>query len=730
MAKMQIAQSWRTRDSSSLAFFAFLMLYVLVTMLALLAGIGAAVAGQSASLHDTLHEIGLGEGFFARVGQGMADASHRTEPPLQLALDYVFSLFNIGLAAFLLWLRRRDPTARLLAVGMIGTAAVFNLQAEAVYQAAPRTTFDISLYSGFRLIAGVAYLLALLLFPEGKLVPRWPKWAKTALYAPIVLAATLLAFRPQEIQEASGTVPLILFFGLFTPIAAVMAQAYRVRRSPTSEERQQARLLFWALIPALLVGLFVLTGGIGPLLDPGFEGRPLQELPVFVFRVFQPVFALIPIALFIGLVRYRLWNIDRVISRTLVYGSMVVFISAVYIGVVVGVGRVVGATGNNPILSLAATAIVAIAFEPAKSRLQRVANRVVFGKRATPYEVLSEFSERMPETYGTEELLSRGARILAEGTGASRTEVWLRVGSELRPAATWPPDRESPPDSKHVSGEELPAFEAAATAVPVRHHGELLGAFTVVKPPNESLTLTEHKLVLDLASQAGLVLRNVRLTAELMQRLEDLRASRQRLVTAQDEERRRLERDIHDGAQQQLVALSVNLGLAQRMAKLEAPKLAELLSQMKTQSNEAVETLRDLARGIYPPVLASDGLPAALQAHCRRVPLPVEVTTDDVGRHPQEVEAAVYFCCLEALQNVTKSANASRAVVRLERRDGLLRFTVQDDGQGFDPSRTRRGSGLQNMADRVEALGGSFQVISAPGMGTTVSGEIPLRPAQ
>jgi signal transduction histidine kinase len=730
MAKMQASESRPKLDKGSLAFFAVLTLYALGSIIALVAGGLAVVAGQSPSLHDRFHEIALGEGLIARLAQGMADASHRTQPPLQLALDYLFSLFNIGLAAFLLWLRRRDPTARLLAVAMIGTAAVFNLQAETVYEAMPRTTFDTSLYSGFRLIAGVAYVLALLLFPEGKLVPRWPRWAKTALYAPVILGATLIAFRPQEDATATGTVPLILFFGLFTPIAAVMAQAYRVRRSPTSEERQQSRLLFWALTPALLVGLFVLTRGIGPLLDPGFEGRPLQELPVFVFRVFQPVFALIPIALFIGLVRYRLWNIDRVISRTLVYGSMVVFISGVYIGVVVGVGRVVGATGNNPILSLAATAIVAIAFEPAKSRLQRVANRVVFGKRATPYEVLSEFSERMAETYGTEELLSRPVRILAEGTGASRAEVWLRVGSELRPAATWPPDRESPPDSKHVSGEELPAFEAAATAVPVRHHGELLGALTVRKPANETLTLIEHKLLLDFASQAGLVLRNVRLTAELIQRLEDLRASRQRLVTAQDEERRRLERDIHDGAQQQLVALSVNLGLAERMAKLEAPKLAELLAQIKTQSSEAVETLRDLARGIYPPVLASEGLPAALQAHCRRVPLPVDVTTDDVGRHPQEVEAAVYFCCLEALQNVTKSANASRVVVRLERRDGFLRFIVQDDGRGFDPSRTRRGSGLQNMADRVEALGGSFQVISAPGKGTTVSGEIPLRPAQ
>jgi signal transduction histidine kinase len=225
--------------------------------------------------------------------------------------------------------------------------------------------------------------------------------------------------------------------------------------------------------------------------------------------------------------------------------------------------------------------------------------------------------------------------------------------------------------------------------------------------------------VRDLASQAGLVLRNVRL-------IEELRASRHRLVTAQDEERRRIERNIHDGAQQQLVALSVQLRLAESMVGKEPEKERQLLHRLQAATAEALEDLRDLARGIYPPLLVEEGLVAAIESQARKSATPVEVESKNLGRYSQHVEAAVYFCALEALNNVAKYADASRAHVRLTARDGTLTFEVTDDGVGFDPAETGYGTGLQGMADRLAAIGGDFEVRTRAASGTTVTGAVPV----
>jgi signal transduction histidine kinase len=238
-------------------------------------------------------------------------------------------------------------------------------------------------------------------------------------------------------------------------------------------------------------------------------------------------------------------------------------------------------------------------------------------------------------------------------------------------------------------------------------------------PASDPMSPSKEKLVRDLAAQAGLVLRNVGL-------VEDLRSSRQRLVAAQDAERRRLERNIHDGAQQQLVALAVKARLARQLTERDPARAAELLDQIESETQVALEDLRDLARGIYPPLLADQGLVAALEAQSRKIAVPVAVEADGVGRYPAEVEATVYFCALEALQNVTKYAAADRAVIRLSQSNGSLTFAVVDDGRGFDPAAVDTGSGIQGMADRLAAVGGSFDVRSAPGRGTTIAGSFPV----
>jgi signal transduction histidine kinase len=377
------------------------------------------------------------------------------------------------------------------------------------------------------------------------------------------------------------------------------------------------------------------------------------------------------------------------------------FVTLVYAGLVVGVGAAIG-RGGNAVLSAVAAAVVALAFQPVRRRAQRIANRLVYGERATPYEVLSDFSDRMGGAFPIDDLMPRMAQVLARGTGASSARVMLRVGAELRELASWPPGAGAA-DGEHVT--------------PVSHQGEDLGALAVAMPASDPMDPVKGKLVRDLASQAGLVLRNARL-------IEELRASRQRIVAVQDEERRRLERDLHDGAQQQLVALTVKARLARSMAERDAAKATDLLEQIEAETQAALEQLRELARGIYPPVLADHGLAAALKAQAARAAVATSVDADGVGRYPREVESAVYFSVLEALNNVAKYAGASRASIRLRATDAELRFEVADDGVGFDPGSTARGTGLQGMADRLDAIGGRLAVRSSPGRGTMVVGRV------
>jgi len=309
------------------------------------------------------------------------------------------------------------------------------------------------------------------------------------------------------------------------------------------------------------------------------------------------------------------------------------------------------------------------------------------------------------------------AQLLAASTGAAETRVWLRRERTLAPVAAWPDDL-GDTDAIAVTGDELPHVDGASV-FPVTHQADLLGAITLRLPANDPMDPMKERLVNGLASQAGLALRNVRL-------VEDLRASRRRIVSAQDERAKRLERDIHDGAQQQLVALAVKIRLADSIVDRDTAAAHDLLTQLQSEANDALENLRDLARGIYPPLLADKGLSAALDGQARKSTVPVTLDASGVGRYTPEVEAAVYFCSLEALSNIAKYASASRVEVRLAQSNGHLTFEIRDDGAGFDPAAAEHGTGLRGMADRVEAIGGSLTVTSAPGAGTTVSGQVPV----
>ena len=732
---------------------ALLATYAAAAIVWLLAGLAPALARAFPSLQSLFDAWGRGEGGFAAVAKRVAIASRgchegmqvtelRLVPIGEITANYLFSAIDIVLAALLLRLRPRDWTARLLVIGLVGTGAVFNAQAHCAPDVLPQpigSGFEWIHDNVFHLVSGVAYIYALLLFPDGRLVPRWrAPWLRRparAIYAAVVGALGLAVVSFFHGTDPSG---FVAFFGVVVPIAGVTSQALRYRHATTLEERQQSRILLWALAMAF-VGA-VLFGVIAWGTDALTGGSPfVGGFRRIVFLVFPLLFAVIPVTLFVVLVRYRLWEIDKVINKALVYAALAALLTVVYLAIVVGVGVVMNTRGQpNVGLSILATIAVAVAFQPLRERLQRLANRLVYGNRATPYEVLSDFSERMAGAFPAEEVLPGMARMLGEGTGARTAEVWLRVGHELRPGAVWPNG-----DAAGSVGSlgplplrkgELPEIAGRSGVAAVRHRGELLGALAVRKPPSDPVTPTEQKLLNDLASQAGLVLHNVRLTGELRGRLEEisrqaeeLQASRKRLVAAQDEERRRLERNIHDGAQQQLVALTVKLRLARMLAGKDPHKAEEMLTEVEQEATDALENLRDLARGIYPPLLADKGLVAALEAQARKAPVPTAVASDGISRYPQEVEAAVYFCCLEALQNMTKYAGATRATITLRDEGGELSFSVQDDGTGFDPATTHKGSGLQNMADRLSAIGGELEVVSRPGEGTTVIGRVPLR---
>jgi signal transduction histidine kinase len=514
---------------------------------------------------------------------------------------------------------------------------------------------------------------------------------------------------------------LYVFALLVGAVSGVTTLVLRYRRG-TPDERHQIKWFAGAF--ALFAFSIAIYGASSALL--GFSADWL------IAAILCLGLTVIPLSVAVAVLRYRLYDIDVVISRALVYASLAAFITAVYVGIVVGVGTLVGSGGQpNLVLSIVATAVVAVAFQPVRERLQKVANRLVYGKRATPYEVLSQFSERVAETYAADEALPRMARVLAEGTGADRTEVWLRAGGVLRAAASWPEratgDRAEA--TVAVRGQDLPILPGDL-AVAVRHQDELLGALTVSKRQGESLTPIERNLLDDLAHQAGLVLKNVGLTGELLARLDDLRASRQRLVAAQDEERRKLERNLHDGAQQNLVAIKLKLGLAAMLADKDPDQALKAIAELKDDTDEALDTLRDLARGIYPPLLADKGLKAALASQARKATLPVTVEAEGIGRYSQDIEAAIYFCCLEAMQNIQKYAGAGRGTIRLREADGALRFEVEDDGAGFDPATQKKGSGLQNMEDRLDALGGTLDLRSSPSHGTTLTASVPLGTAE
>ena len=577
-----------------------------------------------------------------------------------------------------------------------------------------------------------------LVFPTGRLPS--PRWRLAALAGLMLTGLTLAAFvvsTRRVALPAPGGISLVyanpltvrslrpvtwlgtlnglaLVFPLLLGVALVsLALRYRRGGQRLRQQMQWLGLAIAGVLATIVIGSLAIAGGQ--------ENKPLQTVP-YAITPFLVYFG-IPAAMAIAILRRRLFDIDMIISRALLVTLLSAGVTAVYAAIVLGIGTFVGHR-SSPLLTIAAAVAIALVFQPLRQRASRLANRLVYGERATPYQVLSNFAAGMAGQLDLGGALDRMVSLLGGAAGASRVEAWIRVGAELRPSAVWPAGA-APSAPVQLNGAAgLPVLGPGARVVPVRHGEDLLGAISLTKPREEALTSTEDSLLQHLASQASLVMRNAQLTAELRATIDQLLASRRRLVEAQDAERRKIERNLHDGAQQQLIALAIQLGLLAESAD-DPEFIRQAVPGLKAQLSTALDDLRALARGIYPPLLAEQGLVMALRAQAARSPVPVVLEAGQVGRYPQEAESTVYFCALEALANVAKHARASRATVRLAQTGGALEFSVSDDGAGLPATGTSHGSGLQGMSDRLAAHGGTLAVSSQPGQGTTITGRLP-----
>ncbi|HEY2165588.1 MAG TPA: histidine kinase [Jatrophihabitantaceae bacterium] len=434
-----------------------------------------------------------------------------------------------------------------------------------------------------------------------------------------------------------------------------------------------------------------------------------------------------------------------------------VLVCAVYLVVVVGIeGTPTGHERSILAASLIAAAVIAVLGVPVRHRLVQWGDQTVGGREPSRAEVVSGFGARMSRAIPMDELMLQLAESLHETMASAAAEIWTGTDGQLGLAVSVP-SRQA--DRLQLGEQErvvvgrariggpawtrvwLPAIHIAGgdhRAVPVAHLGELLGLIVVARPADAMpFSEDDESALVELARQLGLALHNVRLDsalqasmAELAERNDELQASRLRIVTAADSSRRAIERNLHDGAQQHLVALAVKLGLARSIAEEgDAETVLGMLDDLRADVQTTIGELRELAHGIYPPLLRDRGLGEALRTAAARSPLPCTVDVDLPGRYPEEVETAAYFCCLEAMQNAGKYAGDGATIaVRVSSEQEQLCFELRDDGAGFEQHSTPMGHGFENMADRLGAIGGRLDVESKPGHGTTVRAVIPATP--
>ena len=560
----------------------------------------------------------------------------------------------------------------------------------------------------------------LLLFPDGQLLSaRWRPiaWAAgigTVAYTfgtaiipgPAQSLSSTWEFNPLGIASVAGVVTALLIIaapilgvGIIGSIASVIVRF----RNATGIERAQIK---WLAFAGVIVVVANILGGIPWLISP--NDPTSLEITIVVTQV---TLVNIVVATGIAILRYRLWDIDVIINRTLVYGSLTALIIAIYILIVGSLGALLQAGGSLPI-SLVGTGIVAITFEPLRERLQRGVNRMMYGERHDPYAVLGRLSERLEVVVAAQSVLPTIVETVADTLKLPYAAIALKEGDRFRTAAEY--SRATTPEREQVGSMEI---------LPLVYQAETVGQMMLApRAPGESFSQTDHRLLETIARQAGVAAYNVRLT-------QDLQRSRERLVTTREEERRRLRRDLHDGLGPALAAMSFKLDAVHNLADRDPNAVKKLIAELKSQMQDALTDIRRIAYDLRPPALDELGLVGALKEHiasCNQAQ-GVHITLEAPESPPPlpaAVEVAAYRIALEAMTNVSRHAGARHCSVRLSL-PGDLCLEVTDDGRGL-PNAVRAGVGLTSMRERAEELGGTCRAVALPQGGTGVLARLPL----
>lgn len=574
----------------------------------------------------------------------------------------------------------------------------------------------ISQYIG--LLSMIAWALLIASFPDGTVERRWQRVVLKLVWLHLLLPPLLLLTNPNVVIDMyaldpapAPVVPSPLYVpwlaALGPPLATVFQGYYGgfvvapilfVRFLQAGRD-QRARMRLMVYLAAALLLVFPVQFALA--------ARYGADEPLWL-RLFGGLIillmAMMPVSVVIGIIRHHLFDLDIVVRRSVVYGALSLVIAAAYVALAAAPGLTFGS--SIPVeLAVLVTIIAAVAFQPVRRWLEKLADRLVFGERVNRYLLLTRFGAQLEQTVELDELLPRLAGTVHRGL-ASR---WVRV---------------TLPGASAVNGD--PVGEAALT-VPLGRRGEVVGQIEC-GPKDGGYEPSDRELLATLAGQAATAIANVQLTARLADQVEELARSRARIVAAQDAERRRIERNIHDGAQQQVVALIMKLRLARNQIGRGDRPSDEVLDELQADARELLADLRELAHGIHPPVLGDRGLVAAVEARVDRLPLRVVVHAAPALRDHRlatDVEGAAYFVICEALSNVVKHSAASAADIDMSTVDGHLVVLVHDNGIGL-AAQPSGGHGLTNLRDRVEALGGELRVNGEPGEGTSVRAELPI----
>lgn len=615
---------------------------------------------------------------------------------ITIALDILIAL-TFTVSAIIIFVRKPgDPLSLFVTVMLVtfGTAT-FTGAIQGVSQANPVLSW---LTTAIEMIGNMAIIMFLFIFPSGRFVPRG-----TSL---ILIAWILFQLPRYYIPDSSlnlANISPILYNMLFTAgvLSGVLTQIYRYRRVSGPIEKQQTKWVVYGLsigmggyLVVRLLGLFVT--------DPNSSGLPIA-LGLLIFSDF--FILLVPISIAVAVVRYRLWDINPIINRTLVFGALSALTIALYI-LAVGVASQYF-QGANLIVSFIATGIIAILFEPLRERLQRAVNRLMYGERDDPATVLTRLSQRLDSAIAPDSVLQTIVETIAQTLRLPYAAISLSDGTHVLRFASTP----NPPPSN-------------LTSLPLAYQSERVGELILAtRAEGESFSTADMNLLNLIARQTGVAAHNLHLT-------NDLQRSREKLVTAQEEERRRLRRDLHDGVGPTLASLTQRIDIAADMVNTDPKASIELLKELKGQVKGSVAEIRRLVYALRPPVLDEFGLVTAIREHVAPYTGPngLQITfdvADPMPSLPAAVEVAAYRIALEAFTNIVNHAEATSCHIRIMIENHSLLLEVSDKGKGL-PSNNRAGVGFTSMRERAAELGGQFVIENNPSGGTRIRANLPI----